>query len=40
MTELERLKAILAARQNSPGYALNARKIRERIAELEAQNAG
>lgn len=40
MSELESLKARLAARDGQPGYALAVRRIRERIAELEAQNAG
>ncbi|UXO93933.1 hypothetical protein Pan3_11 [Pseudanabaena phage Pan3] len=40
MTELEALRAKLAARDGQPGYALAVKRIKERIAELEAENAG
>jgi len=36
MTELESLKAKLAARKGRPGYEGNVREIEKRIAELEA----
>lgn len=34
-TELDRLKAKLAARENMPGFEENVRELRKRIAELE-----
>lgn len=37
MTELERLKALLAARKGQPGFAQNVKEIEDRIARLEAQ---
>jgi uncharacterized small protein (DUF1192 family) len=37
MTELERLKAKLAARDNKPGYKSNVEELKRRIAELEAE---
>lgn len=37
MTELEDLKAKLAARENKPGYRANVEALKQRIAELEAQ---
>ena len=38
MTELESLKAKLAARENKPGYRANVEALKQRIAELEAAN--
>ena len=37
MTELERLRAKLRAREGRPGFEKNCEEIRARIAELEAQ---
>lgn len=37
MDELARLRAMLAARRNRPGYAENVKAIEARIAELEAE---
>lgn len=36
--ELASLKAKLIGRENRPGFAKNAEAIKQRIAELEAQN--
>ena len=40
MTEMERLKALLAAREKQNGYKKNVDAIKARIAELEAQDGG
>lgn len=37
MTELERLRAKLAAREGQGGYSANVEELKRRIAELEAQ---
>jgi uncharacterized small protein (DUF1192 family) len=37
MTEIERLKAKLAARENKPGFQSNTEELKRRIAELEAE---
>lgn len=40
MTELETLKAKLAARDGMPGFEANVRDIKARIAELEKKASG
>ncbi len=37
-TEIDRLRALLAKREGQPGFKSNAEAIRERIAQLEAEN--
>lgn len=37
MTEIQRLKEKLAAREDKPGFQANVEELKRRIAELEAQ---
>ena len=39
MTELDRLRGKLRAREGRPGFEANVAEIKARIAELEAQEA-
>lgn len=38
MSEIEELRRKLTARENKPGFRANVEAIKQRIAELEAQN--